>query len=261
MREKYQLGFVGAGNMAQAIAKGIIDSNILGADEILMSNRKGGSFEGIEITANNQDIFEKCSYIILAIKPQVFDEICADFPRINAKAIVSIMAGKSVQTLENKLDTTAKILRVMPNAPCMVCEGMNVIAANDYEQEINDFVSSIFASTGKVLFLDEKLFDSMTSISGSGPAYVYYFIKSMIDAGVQGGLSEEDSKVLTMQTFKGAIKMVENTSDSLDLLINKVCSKGGTTIQAINSFGEDKVNVAIAKGIEKCKKRSEELSK
>ena len=261
MREKYQLGFVGAGNMAQAIAKGILNSKILSADEMLMSNRTVGNFEGIEITTDNRNIFDRCNYIILAVKPQVFDEIYSGFSHINAKAIISIMAGKSVQTLGEKLDTNARIVRVMPNAPCMVCQGMSVIASNNYDSEINDFVAKIFKSTGEIMFLDEKLFDSMTSISGSGPAYVYYFIKSMIDAGVQGGLSFDESKALTMQTFKGAIAMVENAKDSLDVLIDKVCSKGGTTIQAINSFNQDGVDMAIAKGIDKCKKRSEELSK
>lgn len=261
MNKNYQLGFVGAGNMAQAIAKGILKSNLLGPDDILMSNLEGGNFDGIEITNNNQDIFDRCKYIIFAIKPQVFDQICSDFGKINAKAIVSIMAGKSVQTLKSKLDTTASIVRVMPNAPCMVCKGMSVIATNDYDQDINDFVASIFKSTGEVMFLDENLFDSVTSISGSGPAYVYYFIKSMIDAGVGGGLDQKESAFLTMQTFKGAIEMVEHSSDNLDILIDKVCSKGGTTIQAINSFDKDNVDIAIKKGIELCKKRSEELSK
>ncbi|MDE7209221.1 MAG: pyrroline-5-carboxylate reductase, partial [Clostridia bacterium] len=109
--------------------------------------------------------------------------------------------------------------------------------------------------------VEEKYFDAVTSISGSGPAYVYYFIKAMIDGGIKGGLSFDQSKELTIATMIGASKMVANSSEELDTLIQKVCSKGGTTIQAIDTFREKSIDKSIIEGIEKCRKRSEELSK
>ncbi|MDE5654764.1 MAG: hypothetical protein K2I46_04065 [Clostridia bacterium] len=122
-------------------------------------------------------------------------------------------------------------------------------------------MESIFKTISKVVRVEEKYFDAVTSISGSGPAYVYYFIKAMIDGGIKGGLSFEQSKELTISTMIGASKMVANSSEDLDVLIQKVCSKGGTTIQAIDTFREKSVDKSIIEGIDKCRKRSEELSK
>ena len=124
-----------------------------------------------------------------------------------------------------------------------------------------NFVVNIFNTISKTILIQEDYFDAVTSVSGSGPAYVYYFIKAMIDGGVKGGLSFEQSKDLAIGTVIGASKMIERSSDNLDTLIEKVCSKGGTTIQAINTFRENNVAENIIKGIDNCRRRSEELSK
>ncbi|MGN0797631.1 MAG: pyrroline-5-carboxylate reductase [Christensenellales bacterium] len=260
MQQKYKLGFIGAGNMARAIAKGVLSGGLLSADQILMTDVAKGSFEGIEITDDNSRVLQNCQYVILAIKPQVFDNISDSFCDIQADAIISIMAGKSVQKIRSATGIE-QVVRVMPNFPCMIGKGMAAIAINDYPKPINDFVLDIFNSVGKAVFLPESLFDTVTSISGSGPAYVYYFIQAMTNAGVEGGLSFEDSLKLTLQTFEGAVKMVEQSTIPIDTMIDNVCSKGGTTIEAIKTFRQQGVDQAIQDGIRACKNRSEELSK
>ncbi|NLZ25869.1 MAG: pyrroline-5-carboxylate reductase, partial [Clostridiales bacterium] len=119
---------------------------------------------------------------------------------------------------------------------------------------------SLFSSFGKTVVLEEKYFDAVTAVSGSGPAYVYMFIKSMVDAGAALGLDRETAKYLTVQTFAGAAKMVEDSPFDIETLINNVCSKGGTTIQAVESFRDDGLEEIIKKGMEKCYNRSKELS-
>ena len=260
MQQKYQLGFIGAGNMAKAIAKGIIKGGLLGADQILMTDLTKGNFEGIEITDDNSEVFQRCEYIVFAIKPQVFDAISSTFSNIQAQAVISIMAGISVQKIKSATGID-NVVRVMPNFPCMIGKGMAAIAINECSQTINDFVLAVFNSVGKAIFLPETLFDAVTSISGSGPAYVYYFIQAMANAGVEGGLSFQDSLQLTLQTFEGAVKMVEQSDIPIDTMIDNVCSKGGTTIEAIKTFESQGVDRAIKDGIRACKNRSEELSK
>lgn len=264
MELKYKLGFIGAGNMAKAISDGIIKSNYLKQTDMIMSrNSSSGTYNGIEIITDNNYILQNCEYVVLAVKPQIFKELSQDklFENAKCSCVISIMAGVKSENIQKLFNKNTAVIRVMPNTPCSVGEGMVCIAKNKYHSIYNNFVNDIFACSSKTAFVEESLFDAVTSISGSGPAYVYYFIKAMIDAGVEGGLSFDDSKLLTLQTIKGAVKMVENSSDELSVLIDKVCSKGGTTIQAIDTFRQNEMDSTIKTAIKKCKMRSEELSK
>lgn len=262
MDYKYKLGFIGAGNMAKAIVNGIVDSNILDKNEIIMSNISGAdNYNGIKIVKDNNIILNQCRYVFLAIKPQVFNTIFDTFKCANCECVVSIMAGVKSDKIANAFDNKASVIRIMPNTPSAVGLGMGCIATNTASAENNEFVTTVFNAIGKVQYLDENLFDAVTSVSGSGPAYVYYFIKAMIEGGQKGGLTYEESKTLTLQTIKGACEMVQNSTDDLSILIDKVCSKGGTTIQAIDTFKNYQIDKKIIEGMDKCRIRSEELSK
>ncbi|MCR4874623.1 MAG: pyrroline-5-carboxylate reductase [Clostridia bacterium] len=262
MEYKYKLGFLGAGNMAKAIARGIIKSNILKSNEVIMSDPfVTEDVAGINVINDNNVIFNECEYVLLAVKPQVFSTIVETLKETKVKNVISIMAGVKMAKIKSVIPT-ANVIRIMPNLPASVGAGMAGIAKdNDASKEANEFVKQIFASVGDAIFVNEADLDAVTAISGSGPAYVYYFIQSMIKAGVKNGLSEEDSKRLTLQTFVGAVEMVKNSNDSLDIMIDRVCSKGGTTIQAIDTFRGYDLESKIIEGIDKCKNRSEELSK
>ena len=261
MNYKYKLGFIGCGNMAKAIINGLLDSNLLKAENMYISTPSiSQSYRNIAYTNNNQEILSACEYVVLAVKPQIFKIISNDFKDNKCKCIISIMAGVNTDTIA-KTCNCKQVVRIMPNTPCSIGEGVSAITSFNADSESDNFVESIFKTISKVVRVDEKYFDAVTSISGSGPAYVYYFIKAMIDGGVKGGLSFEQSKELTIATMIGASKMVANSSEELDVLIQKVCSKGGTTIQAIDTFRQNSIDKSIIEGIDKCRKRSEELSK
>lgn len=247
--------------MAKAIINGLLDSNLLSTKDIFVSTPSiSAPYREVPFTNDNQEVASNCEYVILAIKPQIFKAISEDLANIKSKCVISIMAGVNTDTIA-KVCNCNQVIRIMPNTPCSIGEGVSAITSFNADEESNDFVESIFKTISKVVRVEEKYFDAVTSISGSGPAYVYYFIKAMIDGGVKGGLSFEQSKELTIATMIGASKMVENSSEELDTLIQKVCSKGGTTIQAIDTFREKSVDKSIIEGIDKCRKRSEELSK
>ena len=261
MNYKYKLGFIGCGNMAKAIINGLLDSKLLPIEDIYISTPSiSAPYRGIAYTNNNQEILSNCEYVVLAVKPQIFKAISADFTNVNCKCVISIMAGVNTDTI-SKACNCSQVIRIMPNTPCSIGEGVSAITSYNADLESDNFIESIFKTISKIVRVEERYFDAVTSISGSGPAYVYYFIKAMIDGGVKGGLSYEQSKELTIATMIGASKMVANSSEELDVLIQKVCSKGGTTIQAIDTFKEKSVGESIIEGIDKCRKRSEELSK
>lgn len=261
MNYKYKLGFVGCGNMAKAIINGLLDSHFLFADEMLVSTPNINTpYNGIAFSNDNKYVLDNCEYVVIAVKPQIYRAIEEQFADCSAKCLISIMAGVNTATIK-KASGCEEVVRIMPNTPCSIKEGVSAITTDGASEQSFEFVERVFGTISSTVRVDESYFDAVTSISGSGPAYVYYFIKAVTDAGVEGGLSYEQSKQLALKTFIGASKMVENSTDSLDALIDKVCSKGGTTIQAIDTFRQTNVAENIKLGIEKCRKRSEELSK
>lgn len=247
--------------MATAIVNGIIAHSVLNPRDIVISDtdkEKLQRFAGIATTDDNKYVAANCTNLLFAVKPQsapaVFDDIKEE---IDAPTVISIMAGVPIAALKNALGNR-NYARIMPNTPALVGEGMSAIA---FDGARSQFVIDIFSALGKTIELDESQFDAVTALSGSGPAYVYLFIKSLTDGGIQCGLSPDVAKLLALQTVKGAQKMVETSNKSIDELIDAVCSKGGTTIQAIESFKQDGLVEIVAKGMAKCKHRSEELSK
>ncbi|HKL93673.1 MAG TPA: pyrroline-5-carboxylate reductase [Clostridia bacterium] len=263
MKAKFSLGVIGAGNMATAIVKGAISSKILSANEIIISdvdNIKLAEFGklGLSTTLDNKYLASNCDTVLFAVKPQSASAIMEDIKdSIVAQTVISIMAGVPISKLSSVLGVRDYV-RVMPNTPALIGKGMSALA---YSSGKNDFAKQLFSSIGEVVELDENLFDAVTSVSGSGPAYVYLFLKAMIDGGLIGGLPYDVSKKLAIQTAIGACGMLSSSNKPIDELIDAVCSKGGTTIEAINSFKSDELERIVKNGIAKCKKRSEELSK
>lgn len=261
MNYKYKLGFIGCGNMAKSIINGLLTSKLLSESDIFIATPSiKGKYLGIDTTNDNREVMQSCEYVALAVKPQIFRNIAETFADNKAKCVISVMAGISCHTI-SKACNCKEVIRIMPNTPCAIGEGVSAITDLNADSESLNFVVNIFNTISKTVLIKEDYFDAVTSVSGSGPAYVYYFIKAMIDGGVKGGLSFEQSKDLAIGTVIGASKMVERSSDDLDTLIEKVCSKGGTTIQAIDTFRENNVAENIIKGIDNCRRRSEELSK
>lgn len=253
---KYKLGFIGYGNMAKAIVKGVLNSGYLKESQIAVSRQSICNDLPFFCTNDNNFILNNCEYVVLAVKPQVFKQINLS---VRPNCIISIMAGISSDYISNKLNTQ-NVIRVMPNTPSQIAKGVSVIAQNACNAQANDFCKNVFESIGSVYYQPEELFHAVTCVSGSGPAYAYYFAKAMIEAGVLNGLDYDTSKNLTIDTIIGACEMIKrNPQTDIDKLIENVCSKGGTTIQAVNCFRENSLEKIVEKGMTACKNRSIQL--
>ena len=259
------IGVIGGGNMAEAMIKGMLRSNL---KDIIISEPRHERREYLEYayhiktTPNNSDVIRQCSIVILAVKPQNMDDVTAEISGAvsNDTIIVSIAAGVTLSYLTSQLKTT-KIIRVMPNTPALVQEGMSVLAlCEDITDSEMATVRDIFLSFGKVLVLPEKYLDAVTALSGSGPAFIALFVEAMIDAGVKMGITEEDALKLSRQTLLGTAKLLE-TGIPPAKLREMVTSPGGTTAAGLKVFGEKDFYGLIFQVIRAATERSKELGR
>lgn len=265
-----KIGFIGAGNMAEAIIKGIIKSRISRTSEIYASDINQDRLKyikkltGINVFNDNLKVIKNSDIIILCVKPQNIDNVLSELKNKidKRKKIISIAAGISLSRLQIGLGKNISIIRVMPNTPALIGEGMSCISHGRYTSKKDiKIASGIFSSLGKVILIKEKLMDAVTAISGSGPAYFYLFIEALINAGIKLGLPYNVAVELVNQTAFGSIKMVINTKEEPANLREKVTSKGGTTEAALKIFAEKEFEKIVEDAVQKAFLRSKELSK
>lgn len=262
----YKLAIVGLGKMGSSILEGILSTKVFNKNEILLGLHdpiKANEYinKGYNATSNINDIYDNAEIIIVAIKPQGFKDsfITAKNYDFKGKCIISIMAGIKIQTLE-EFFKNAYIFRAMPNTPALIRCGVSTICYNS-ENEYKDNVKNIFNSFGNGYFISEDLMDASLPLNGSMPAYLYLFAKDFIDNGVANGIDYETAKALTANSIIASAKMILESPDSIDTLINNVCSKGGTTIAGLNELYNNGFEDAIKKCYEACMNRSIELAK
>lgn len=269
MKKQYKLGVIGGGFMASAILKGIVYSDFMRAKKIIVADPSAQAREklgelGVYTTANNRDVAGNCEYLLFAVKPQTFADAAASIKGLPVEKVITIMAGVKKQKIKDLLfGNNIKVARAMPNLPCSIGSGMTAVDLEDFSDDTDEcsFILDVFGKLGEVLTVPEEKLDAVTGISGSGPAYVYMFIDGLIKAGVKQGLTEEEVKILAVATVKGGADMVAHSEDkTLSELISAVCSKGGTTIQAVESFKADDMEGMIDRAVAACVKRSKELS-
>lgn len=265
MEKKFKLGVIGAGYMATSIIKGAISSKIIDESQLLVSDVLDASLEkikrlGIETTRDNLFLANSCEYILFAVKPQNFNDLSKTIKGSLCKKFISIMAGVKITTIKENLGEVL-VVRCMPNAPCQVGNGAVGIDLSDFTEEDDKlFVRNLFASCADVIEVSEDKLGVVTGISGSAPAYFYLFAKGIIEAGVQNGLTKEQALRFVVNTMIGSGKMLlENNDKTIDELISSVCSKGGTTIEAINVYNDNNLNEISKKAVKACIKRSIEL--
>ena len=261
----FKLFFLGAGKMATAIAGGIVKAGVFQKSELAafdVSAKAAQEFEektGVHCysgDALNEGIAQ-AEAVLLAVKPQVLASALEPLAgALAGKPVISIVAGVPIARL-TALTGSGRIVRVMPNTPALVGEGVSAVAFS--EGYSSRFVLDIFKSIGDVIEIDEKHFAAVTSLSGSGPAYVYMFIDALIKGGVKGGLPEDVAKRLAVGTVRGSAKMVGVDPRKTCELVDAVCSKGGTTIRAVESFREDGLEDTVIRGMDKCRARAKEL--
>ncbi|PWM70847.1 MAG: hypothetical protein DBX59_09785 [Bacillota bacterium] len=264
MEKKFKLGVIGCGFMASAIIKGILKSGILSNEDIIVSNKEGLGFDavagtGVHTTYNNEELAKNSEFVFLAIKPQGLADVMEEIGSIPVNKIISILAGVKKAKIKETFPC-AKVARCMPNTPCSIGYGAVAVDAEDFDDADKAFILRLFSALGTALALSETKMDAVTGISGSGPAYVYLFIKGLVAAGMKQGLTEEEARSLAVSTVIGSGYMVlANEDKTLDMLIDAVCSKGGTTIEAVKTFHENKFTEIIDKAVEACVNRSIEL--
>ncbi len=257
------IGFIGGGKMAEALIKGITskgNKNIFVSEPLEERRLYLKAAYGIKASASNKEVADACGIIILAVKPQnmaaVLDEIEASIT--GDKTVVSIAAGITLAFLQEKLKT-GKLIRVMPNTPAIVQEGMSVLSLCEcFSEKDISAVRDIFMSVGKVLTLPEKYMNAVTALSGSGPAFIALFTEALVEAGRQMGLAGEHAAELALQTLIGTARLLE-TGMPPEKLREMVTSPGGTTAAGLKAFEEKGLKSIVADALQSALKRAEEL--
>jgi len=274
------IGFIGAGTMGEAMISALIQAGVFAASAITASDVSPNRIDslkrsyGIQVTEDNFSLFSACDIVILAVKPHhvgtILSSIAAskDFRIINRKLVISIAAGITISKIENclypSLDATSRsqlpIIRVMPNTPSLVLSGMSGMSPNGHATP-DDLATAekILRAMGNVIEFKEADLDAVTAVSGSGPAYVFYYIESMIEAGVQSGLSPANAFELVLTTIKGAVKLLEARGDSPEHLRKLVTTPGGTTEAALKVLETRHFKQAIVDAIAAAADKAREI--
>ena len=266
-----KLGFIGAGNMAGAIAAGIVKNGYVKADDVFVSDVVNAQCErlreavGVHIADSNVDLAKKADVIFLAVKPIFLPEVLKEIkPHIAGKAIVSIVTGWSHSRIMEGLGGAGdvKLACVMPNTPALVCAGMTAIIDNHtLGENMFAFVRGLFDSIGRTTLLPERLMEGFIAISGSSPAYVFMFIEAMADAGVKEGLPRALAYEAAAQAVKGAAEMVLLGNEHPAALKDAVCSPGGTTIEAVIELEKGGMRSAVMNAVAANANKARSLSK
>lgn len=266
-----KIAFIGAGNMALALISGLVSSgypisHIMACNKSNVKRREQLSKIGIHIANTNQVAVQWADVIVLAVKPQVMAEVCAEFDGedLREKWIVSIAAGISVQRLHTFLPLAQDIIRVMPNTPSLVGAGMSgLFAKKGTNSTAKQFVEMLLSNVGKVYWVEnEHKLNQIIAITGSSPAYFFRFMEAMQTSAMEMGFSAEDARFLIQQVAFGAAKMViDNSELSLATLRENVTSKGGTTAAALTVFEQAYLSTIVNQAMNAAVSRAEEMEK
>ena len=262
-----RLGFIGAGNMAQAMIGGVLESGILQRDEIIASAATQKTVEkvqkeyGIYATLDNKEI-AKADIIFLAVKPIYCEQVIKEIKDVvsGQQIIVSIAAGKSMAWLEGQFGGQKKIIRTMPNTPALVCEGITAVCPNgNISNEELKSVCNLLESFGKAEVIPESMMDAVIAVSGSSPAYVFLFIEAMADAAVAEGMPRAQSYQFAAQSVLGSAKMVLETGKHPGELKDMVCSPAGTTIEAVRVLEQEGFRGSVMSCMRACADKSRNM--
>ena len=265
-----KIGFIGSGNMAHAIIGGLLSRGIIKSKNIFSSdpsplrrNQVSKEFS-IKTLSSNIEVIKKSDVIILAVKPQVMEKVLKelnDYIKPN-HLVISIAAGIPMAFISEILCENLKLIRVMPNAPALVKEGISVIShGKNVTAEELELAKNIFTAVGKTVFLEESSLDAVTGLSGSGPAYIFLIIEALIEGGVASGLPWKIARELVLQTVAGSVSMLKITGKHPGELKGIVTSPGGTTIAGLKVLENKKVRYALIEAVEAATKKAMYLGK
>lgn len=267
-----QLCFIGAGSMAEAIVRGLLEQQLIDPQQITMMNRQNA--ESLKVLENKygiqpaaegpikRDQIASADILILAVKPKDADSAISEFRDLvrENQLLISVIAGLSIETLRGMLQKNVPIVRTMPNTSSTIGFGATGICFSpDVSVDQKETAVKMFRSTGVVIEVAENLLDTVTGLSGSGPAYIYYMMEAMMAAGIEGGLAEDAARELTIQTVLGAAQMVKMTGEQPSELRKKVTSPNGTTQAALEVMERQGFSEIVRKAVLRAAERAKEM--
>ncbi len=263
------IGFIGTGNMGGAIIKGILNSEISSKSKIFacdLDKNKLAELEKIGVTplSDAMEVCQKCKYVFLAVKPQMFEEVLAEIKEFvtTETVLISIAAGISSAYIKSQTIAEAKVVLVMPNTPLLLGEGATALSLATPTSEAEFKVAcDIFSACGEIAVINEDKMKEIIPINGSSPAFIYLFAKGFIEYAKEENIDEELAKSLFAKTLIGSAKMITSSGYSIDDLITMVSSPGGTTLKGLEELNNGKLLETIDKACKSCTKRAYELSK
>ncbi len=267
MKSELKICFIGGGNMAQALIGGLADKLTAAAHiHVVDVNPEAlsvlsGRF-GVKTSASAEDVVRSADVVVLAVKPQQMRDVVRGIaPQINSQLVLSIAAGIRAADLSRWLGGHAAIVRTMPNTPALIGKGITgMVALAGVSAQQKDTADAILRAVGETVWIsDEQQIDAVTAISGSGPAYVYYFLEAMEQAAIELGLSADQGRALAQATFVGSSALASQSQEPLSVLRERVTSKGGTTYAALTHMEASGVKPAIIKALHAAAKRGAEL--
>jgi pyrroline-5-carboxylate reductase len=268
MKLQQNIGFLGTGNMAEALVKGLVAAGVVEPRQIWGSEpRRDRAKEiadryGIHVTQDNVEVVRHADIVVLSVKPQilpkVLDEVAPHLPA--GTLVISVAAGTPIAAIERKLSPGTRVVRTMPNTPALVGAGATAIAAGPHARDEDvEATRRIFDAVGMTVVLDESQLDAVTGLSGSGPAYVFLIIEALSDAGVKMGLSRYNAQALAAQTVLGSAKLLIETNEHPGRLKDMVTSPGGTAIAGLHTLEAGGLRTTLINAVEAATNRSREL--
>ena len=266
-----KIGFIGGGNMARAIAGGLVRSGF-GQENLLISAPRAERREALQsefpharVTGDNNAVAAGAGNVVLAVKPQILGSVCRELRETAQRSkplIISIAAGPTVDDIDGWLGGGLEVVRAMPNQPALIDRGVSALYANERTGDLGRALAAkVLSAVGSVVWLeDEASMDTVTAVSGTGPAYFYLVIDMMIQAAIELGLKPDDAKTLVLETAAGAASLARVADESMGELIDRVRSPGGTTTAAFERLEADGVRVIFARAITAARDRARALA-
>jgi pyrroline-5-carboxylate reductase len=266
----HTIGFLGAGNMAEALIRGLVRGNHVPATRIAASGPRKERLDelraayGIDVTTHNREVAKRCGLIVLSVKPQIAGKVLREVGDLlePGTLLVSIAAGIDTETIEEAVADGVRVVRAMPNTPALVGAGATAIAAGKHASETDLATArALFDAVGITVELDESHLDAVTGLSGSGPAYIFLILEALADAGVKVGLSRRNAQRLAAQTVMGSAKLLLETDEHPGKLKDMVTSPGGTAIAGLHTLEEGGLRTTLINAVETATKRARELGR
>ena len=263
-----KIALIGAGNMTEALVAGLLKARLTSPDHLyatdVLPERRASLQDryGVRVGSDNPEAAAWGQVVVLSVEPQVLDHVLDEIRRALRPdcLIISVAAGYPIARVASRLSPGLSIVRVMPNTPSSVLEGVSAVTFGaGVSEDETGIVRAIFESVGKVVTVDERWMDAVTGLSGSGPAYVYLMIEALADGGVKMGLPRPVAELLAAQTVLGAARMLIETGEHPGRLKDQVASPGGTTIAGLHKLEEGRVRASLIAAVEAAAKRSAEL--